>query len=65
MRFTYENGDPFPLKPGQTWILLAPLSSQSTMHETVAEGNYIQKITANTPGSGNWAIEIYGPIIER
>ena len=64
MRFTYANGDPFPLKPGQTWVLLAPLGSIRTMHETVAEGNYIQRLTSNLPGSGNWAIEIYGPVIE-
>jgi len=65
MRFTYDNGDPFPLKPGQTWVLLAPLTSQHTMHETVAEGNYIQRLTQNVPGSGHWAIRIYGPTIEK
>jgi len=65
MRFTYLNGDPFPMKPGQTWILLAPQSAQYTMHETITEGTYIQRITQVTPGSGNWAIEIHGPTIEK
>jgi hypothetical protein len=64
MRFTYENGEPFPLKPGQTWILLAPLGSMRTMHETVAEGNYIQRLSGSVPGSGHWSIRIYGPVIE-
>jgi hypothetical protein len=61
MRFTYENSDPFPLKPGQTWVLLAPLSSQRTMHETLETGTYIQLLNSNTPGSGHWIIRIYGP----
>ena len=65
MRFFFENGDPFPLKPGQMWVLLAPLSSMSTIHETIAEGTYIQKLTQITPGSGHWSIRIYGPIIEK
>ncbi len=65
MRFQFENGDPFPLKPGQTWVLLAPLSSMYTVHETIEEGTYIQRLTQVTPGSGHWSIQIYGPIIEK
>jgi hypothetical protein len=61
MRFTYENGDPFPLKPGQSWVLLAPLWSQSSMHETHETGTYIQLLEQMEPGSGHWAIRIYGP----
>jgi hypothetical protein len=61
MRFTYDNGEPFPLKPGQTWVLLAPLWSQNTMHETHATGTYIQLLQQTEPGSGHWAIQIFGP----
>ena len=61
MRFTYANGDPFPLKPGQTWILLAPLGSQKTMHETLETGTYVQLLAGYNPGSGHWIITIFGP----
>jgi hypothetical protein len=27
IRFIDQNGDPFPLKPGQTWVHLVPLST--------------------------------------
>lgn len=63
IRFIDAQGNPFPLKPGQTWIHIMP--SYSPVYETVDSVNFLDKTeTKATPGSGNWAVRFYAPNIE-
>ncbi len=63
IRFIDEQGNPFPLQPGQTWIHIMP--QYSPVYETVDSLAYLDKTEAKaTPGSGNWAVRFYAPAIE-
>jgi hypothetical protein len=62
IRFIDANGNPFALKPGQTWVEIVP--SFTAYNETVASENYAALKTGRTPGSGNWAVQFYPPVSE-
>jgi hypothetical protein len=57
IRFMDAQGNPFPLKPGHTWIEIVPLFTP--YYETVDSQVYKELDTQKTPGSGNWAIRFY------
>lgn len=77
IRFVDANGDPFPLKPGQTWVYLVPTGTQAW------EAPNKEEVPVNTPqwvapnaqallynllnnkeaGSGNWVTRYYASMI--
>ena len=59
IRFVDAQGNPFPLKPGQTWVELVPQFTR--YYETVDSTVYYDLTHKETPGSGNWAIRFYAP----
>jgi hypothetical protein len=59
IRFVDAQGNPFPLKPGQTWVELVPQFTR--FYETVDSTVYYDLTHKETPGSGNWAIRFYAP----
>jgi hypothetical protein len=63
IRFIDAQGNPFPLKPGQTWIEMVQLGT--AYNETVDSQSYIDLKTKSQPGSGVWAIHFYPPTPER
>jgi hypothetical protein len=62
-RFTDKNGNPFPLKPGQTWVMVVP--SYTRYYETLDSENIIQMLNNETPGSGHWAVAFRAPVIQK
>ena len=63
IRFIDAQGNPFPLKPGQTWVEMVQPGTR--YNETVDSQSYIDLKTKTQPGSGVWAIHFYPPIPER
>jgi hypothetical protein len=63
IRFIDAQGNPFPLKPGQTWVEMVP--SFTKYHETVDSETYFDLKTKPSPGSGVWSIDFYPPVPER
>ena len=59
IRFIDYEGNPFPLKPGQTWIEVVPLGLQAW--ETVNSQKYNQLMAGNEKGSGYWALRFKDP----
>ena len=59
IRFTYYDGTPFPLKPGQTWIEVVTKGLQAW--ETVNSEKYNQLMAGNVKGSGYWAVRFKDP----
>ena len=59
IRFINYDGNPFPLKPGQTWIEVIPLGLQAW--ETVNSEKYNQLMAGNQKGSGYWALRFKDP----
>lgn len=59
IRFTDAQGDPFPLKPGQTWIALVPRGD--VYWETVDSEIYNRLMSGRSKGSGFWALDFYLP----
>ncbi len=59
IRFIDAQGNPFPLKPGQTWI--ETVTPASTVYETVDSQNWYELKTQKQPGSGIWAINFKAP----
>ena len=59
IRFIDYDGNPFPLKPGQTWIEVVPLGLQAW--ETVNSEKYNQLMAGNVKGSGYWALRFKDP----
>ncbi len=57
IRFIDANGNPFPLKPGQTWVEIVPTGTPSW--ETVNSTNYLDMLNQKAPGSGNWAFRFF------
>lgn len=47
IRFVFENGEPFPLKPGQTWVHLVRMGNELREVESASD------LSARA-GSGNW-----------
>jgi hypothetical protein len=60
IRFIDRDGNPFPLKPGQTWVELIP--SFTRYNETVDSEVYLELKRKQSPGSGNWAIQ-FSPVL--
>ena len=54
IRFIDADGNPFPLKPGQTWIELMPY--ESVYWETVNSEKYNQLVSGRSKGSGYWGL---------
>jgi hypothetical protein len=59
IRFVDAQGNPFPMKPGQTWVELVPTFTRT--YETPDTEAYYDLTHKITPGSGNWAIGFYVP----
>jgi hypothetical protein len=59
MRFIDAQGQPFPLKPGHTWVALMTLNSP--YYETVDSQDYTWLATKTEPGSGIWAVRYAVP----
>jgi hypothetical protein len=59
LRFVDAKGNPFPLKPGQTWVEI--VQAYAPYNETVASENYAALKNGRTPGSGHWAVHFYAP----
>jgi hypothetical protein len=55
IRFIDAEGNPFPLKPGQTWIELIP--NYDVYWETVNSEKYNQLIAGRSKGSGYWGLD--------
>jgi hypothetical protein len=71
IRFTDADGNPFPFKPGQTWVHLTPIGAP--LYETAAWD--MTEITdanlgwqshkkSREEGSGYWTVDFYQPAIE-
>lgn len=54
IRFIDAEGNPFPLKPGQTWIELIP--THSPIWETVDSEKYHLLLNGRSKESGHWAV---------
>lgn len=54
IRFMDAEGNPFPLKPGQTWIELVP--EYTPYWETVDSEKYHQLVSGRSKGSGYWGL---------
>lgn len=54
IRFVDSDGQPFPLKPGQTWIELVP--NYTVYWETVNSEKYNQLVAGRSKGSGYWGL---------
>ena len=61
IRFIDAQGNPFLLKPGQTWIETVPL--YTAYWETVNSEAYNQLMSGREPGSGYWAVRFKDPTI--
>jgi hypothetical protein len=59
IRFMDAQGNPFPLKPGQTWVQIVP--QFTPYYETVDSQNYLDLVNKKQPGSGHWAIRFFAP----
>ena len=59
IRFVDAQGNPFALKPGQTWVELVP--TYSPYYETVDLTLYSDLAGKQKAGSGNWAVRFYAP----
>ena len=54
IRFIDADGNPFPLKPGQTWIELVP--GYTAYWETVDSEKFNQLVAGRSKGSGYWGL---------
>jgi hypothetical protein len=59
IRFIDAEGNPFPLKPGQTWIEIVPF--YTPYWETVDSEIYNRLVYGDQPGSGYWAVRVHAP----
>ncbi|MEI8131087.1 MAG: DUF3048 C-terminal domain-containing protein [Leptolinea sp.] len=71
IRFMDADGNPFPFKPGQTWVHLTPTGAP--IYETAAwDMNAIKEVNlgwqehkrSREAGSGYWTVDFYQPAIE-
>lgn len=61
IRFVDANGDPFPLKPGQTWVHLVPYGTP--VWEAPQSTDLYQMLGNEQPGSGNWVSRFYASLM--
>jgi len=59
IRFLDVDGNPFPLKPGQTWLEVLPM--YTPYYETVDSEDILKMLNNDVPGSGHWAVVFYTP----
>lgn len=59
IRFIDAEGNPFPLKSGQTWIEIVPF--YTPYWETVDSEIYNRLAYGDQPGSGYWAVRVHAP----
>ncbi|HZK60911.1 MAG TPA: hypothetical protein VFC41_02465, partial [Anaerovoracaceae bacterium] len=59
IRFIDENGDPFPLKPGQTWVEI--VQPGTPFFEVPDSSLFYDLANKKEPGSGVWAVRWYPP----
>ncbi|NPV56466.1 MAG: DUF3048 domain-containing protein [Anaerolineae bacterium] len=57
IRFIDANGDPFPLKPGQTWVHITPLNTP--VWEAMDSSRLYDLLNNQEPGSGNWVTRFH------
>lgn len=62
IRFIDYDGNPIPLKPGQTFIEL--VNANSTYYEARPSQEYFILTNYKQPGSGVWAVKFYMPEFE-
>ena len=62
IRFVDAQGKPFPLKPGQTWVMVIGRGIQ--YNETVDSTAYYDLKKKTQPGSGIWTFHYYAPPVE-
>ncbi len=63
IRFIDAKGNPFPLKPGQTWVEIVQMYTR--YNETVDSQVYFDLKNKTSPGSGVWSIHFFPPVPER
>jgi hypothetical protein len=63
IRFVDAQGNPFALKPGQTWVEI--VQQYTPYNETVDSQSYFELKKKSSPGSGNWAIQFFPTIPEK
>jgi hypothetical protein len=59
LRFLHKDGEPFPLKPGQTWVEI--VTQETFYYEAEYTEDYYRLINNREPGSGIWAIRFVHP----
>lgn len=59
LRFLDKNGDPFPLKPGQTWVEI--VTQETPVYETQYTEDYYRLVNNREPGSGIWVVRFVHP----
>jgi len=59
IRFVDYDGNPIPLKPGQTWIEMVQL--YNPYFETGNSEKWEEIVKTQKPGSGNWAVQFIPP----
>ncbi len=57
IRFIDSKGEPFPLKPGQTWVSIVQL--HSSVYETQDTQDHYRLKNIPDPGSGLWGVRFY------
>lgn len=63
IRFIDAEGNPFPLKPGQTWVEIVQMYTR--YNETIDSEIYFDLKKKSSPGSGVWAIHFFPTVPER
>ena len=61
-RFIDAKGNPFPLKPGQSFVEIVPRFTP--YYESVDEVDYLHLINHKQPGSGVWTVPFQAPVRE-
>jgi hypothetical protein len=61
IRFVDANGDPFPMKPGQTWIHVVPTGTP--YWEAVQSDVLFDLLNKKEIGSGNWVSRFYASLM--
>lgn len=59
IRFLDKDGNPFPLKPGQTWVEI--VTQETPVYETEYTEDYYRLVHNRQPGSGIWVVSFVHP----
>lgn len=63
LRFVDAQGNPVPLKPGQTWVQV--VTSGAPVFETPDSMTYADLYNKKVPGSGAWGVQFWQPVPEK